>query len=199
MEQITLAKNIVNGRNILSPSALTTNDAIYIVRDDFEIVEPINLPLGCELRIEGGSIKASKLNENDPVRGKIYMTPQPPTNSSRNIEYYARLTIASTAKESVSDNTISYTPNEGVFLADGCVLKSTTDYHFEIFVNTPCRVMLPELKDNRRGTLHINSDKVNSIQIDGKCDFQIHAENCKFQRIFACEWGWTQLTGWHTI
>lgn len=191
MEQIILSQNIVNGRNILSPSALTTNDAIYIVRDDFEIVEPINLPLGCELRIEGGSIKASKLNENDPVRGKIYMTPQPPTNSSRNIEYYARLTIASTAKESVSDNTISYTPNEGVFLADGCVLKSTTDYHFEIFVNTPCRVMLPELKDNRRGTLHINSDKVNSIQIDGKCDFQIHAENCKFQRIFACEWGWS--------
>lgn len=187
MEQIILSQSIVNGRNILSPSALTTNDAIYIVRDDFEIVEPINLPLGCELRIEGGSIKASKLDDNAPLRGKIYMTPQPQPKSSRNTEFYDRLTIASTAKESVSDNTISYTPNEGVFLADGCVLKSTTDYHFEIFVNTPCRIELPE---EPRGTLHINSDKVNSIQIDGKCDFQIHAENCKFQRIFANKCGW---------
>lgn len=194
MEQLTLAKNIVNGRNILSPSALSTNDAIYIVRDDFEIVEPINLPLGCELRIEGGSIKASGIekdaNGNTIVKGKIYMTPQPQPKSSRNTEFYDRLTIASTAKESVSDNTISYTPNEGVFLADGCVLKSTTNYHFEIYVNTPCRVMLPQ---EPGGTLHINSGKVNSVQIDGKCDFQIHAENCKFQRIFACKWGWVMI------
>lgn len=190
MEQIILSQNIVNGRNILSPSALTTNDAIYIVRDDFEIIEPINLPLGCELRIQGGSIKASGIekdaNGNTIVKGKIYMTPQPSTNASRNKEFYLRLTIASTAQESVTGNTIDYTPNEEVFLADGCVLKSTTDYHFEIYVNTLCRIMLPQ---EPRGTLHINSDKVNSIQIDGKCDFQIHAENCKFQRIFANVWG----------
>ncbi len=196
MKQIILSQNIVNSRNILSPSALITNDAIYIVRHDFEVVEPVSLPLGCELRIEGGSIKASGTTKDDNdhtiVKGKIYMTPVP-ENSSRNTEHYSLLTIASTANESISGNSIEYTPNEEIFLADGCYLKSTTGYHFEIYVNTPCRIMLPQLKDSRRGTLHIKSDKVNSIQIDGKCDFQIHAENCKFQRIFACKWGWCTI------
>lgn len=191
MEQIILSQNIVDGRNILSPSALTTDDAIYIVRHDFEVVESVLLPLGCELRIEGGSIKASgttkDVNNRIIVKGKICMTP---IQDSRNTQFYNQLTIASTATEQISDNSIEYTPNEEIFLANGCVLKSTTDYHFEIYVNTPCRIMLPE---EPRGALHISSDRVNSIQIDGKCDFQIHAENCKFQRIFACKWGWCTI------
>ena len=100
------------------------------------------------------------------------------------------LTICSTSTSSINaENKLQYLETGNVFLGDGCRISSSRSNHFEMYLNQPCRIMLPGL--SQVATVHIESDKVNSIQIDGSCDFQIHAENCRFERIFANKLGWS--------
>ncbi len=179
-----IPQNIVEGINRLTQSAINTPDTIYIVRYDFEISEPVTLPYGCELRIEGGSISGGNINLTKVASSKIA---QPQANDWAINEFYMQLTVAPTAEPYIVAGKLKYRTSGKVYLTDGCVLKSINDHDFYLYLNTSCRVMLPE---SPRGTLHIKSDKVNSIQIDGKCDFEIHAENCRFERIFANHWGW---------
>ena len=189
MNTVIIPDNIVNGVNTLTQRELNKLDTIYIVESDFTLGGNLTLPNGCELRIEGGSIKSGK------DKGfRIYMPNNSDSYKSRNTDYYSYLTLASPATPNVdeSQNKIIYTETEAVFMTDGDYIKSTADDHFEIHTTTECRVMLPG-SGAPRGTLHITSDKVNSIQIDGKSNFQMHAENCRFERIFANKDGWSMV------
>lgn len=178
MKTIELEQNIVGGENILTREALSTKDAIYLVKYDFKINGSVELPNGCELIIDGGSIKG----------GSIYL----PCNgeSVRNTDYYSYLEICSTSTCSINaGKELKYQETGNVYLGAGCRISSSKTNHFEMYLNQPCRIKLPN--HGQVGTLYVESDKVNSIQIDGSCDFQIHAENCKFERIFANQFGWS--------
>ncbi len=175
MNIIEIPQNIVDGQNVLTQEALDTPNAIYIIKHDFVIKKSIKLYNGCELRVEDGSITG----------GKIFL---PVENESNDSKFdYGMLSIGE-----CYDPDNSQAGEQKPFFADGCFIKSKRPNHFDIFVNTECRIMLGEHYNySERATLHLMSNKVNSIQIDGKCGYQIHAENCRFQRIFECPDGWS--------
>ena len=60
-----LRKNIVQERNVLTQEMMAEPNTIYEIRYDFDLSgETINVPEGCVLKFEGGSLKNGTLNGN---------------------------------------------------------------------------------------------------------------------------------------
>lgn len=61
-----LRKNIVQERNVLTQEMMAEPNTIYEIRYDFDLSgETINVPEGCVLKFEGGSLKNGTLNNNN--------------------------------------------------------------------------------------------------------------------------------------
>lgn len=179
MKQIVELSHTGSAPQKLLESMMAQADTVYIVRSDYEINTSVRLHNGSELRIEGGSIRG----------GRIYIPYVGQDWRNRNTEYYSVLTLSSRANRNVENGAVKYTDSKSVFLTDGCYIKSTHSNDFDMYLKAPCRVMLPF--KTPKCTLHIASDKSNTIQIDGRANFQLHAEDCLFERIFACQFGWS--------
>lgn len=82
---------------------------------------------------------------------------------------------------------MTYRQTDSVFMKTGDYIKNVEPDNFKLKLSADCRILSPERTNS--ANLHIVSNKVNTIQIDGKCNFQLFAENCKFERIFACVQG----------
>ena len=63
-----LRKNIVQERNVLTQEMMVEPNTIYEIRYDFDLSgETINVPEGCVLKFEGGSLKNGTLNGNGTI------------------------------------------------------------------------------------------------------------------------------------
>ena len=61
-----LRRNIVQERNVLTQEMMAEPNTIYEIRYDFDLSgETINVPEGCVLKFEGGSLKNGTLNGNE--------------------------------------------------------------------------------------------------------------------------------------
>lgn len=211
MKYITINSNA----KYLEQKTFVENSAVYVVNGDYIVNSQITLPSCCELRIEEGSITLESSNETslDLQAGsykpngfyllcsdqKDIKAEYDENQNNKAILNYPVLCLTSKAikveNEDLSDNnspikvkgTMRYEQTSSVFMKSGDYIKNIEPDNFEMRLTADCRILLPE--GTNKANLYIFSDKVNTIQIDGKCNFQLFAENCKFERIFACEHG----------
>ena len=67
-----LRRNIVQERNVLTQEMMAEPNTIYEIRYDFDLSgETINVPEGCVLKFEGGSLKNGTLNNIGEIENKL--------------------------------------------------------------------------------------------------------------------------------
>ncbi len=184
----------------LTQSMFNKGAALYIIKGNFEVKSKIVLPKGSELRIDEGSIRFGEKNngannDNETPNG-IYLL----CNNQETIDNRPYKTLCLTSfgiksgvieinKPSDTDNPIkhvlTYTQTLTEFLKDGDYIKNIESDNFEMRLTANCRLMMPTSTEKYVAYLRVVSNKVNTIQIDGKSNFSLTAENCKIERIFA--------------
>ncbi len=190
MEKVILNSNSTEGLPELTQSLFNAGAAIYCVESNYELKSQIVLPVGSKLIIQGGSIKLGKEGNRSQPNGIFLLCSN--QNSLVNRSYSTLCLTAKAKYIKVNDPTsgsysIIYSESLTVFMGDGDYINNVAPDNFEMRLTCDCRLMLP--KSTNPAILNIHSNKVNTIQIDGKCKFQIMADNCKLERIFACTEG----------
>lgn len=177
----------------LTQSFFNAGAAIYVVKSDYKLNSKVVLPAGSELRIEGGSISLQVPWNQSPSAQSYGIYILCSNQEKAGSENYSTLCVTSRAAvRSVGSGiegkqALGYVQTSSLFMKEGDYIKNVEPDNFEMKLTTDCRILLP--KDTNKANLSILSNKVNTIQIDGKCNFQLHAKNCKFERIFACPSG----------
>lgn len=193
MKQTIIGSNAQSQPLTLNQETFNDNNTTYIIKGDCIIASKIKLPAGCELIIDGGSItlnEPSTTGTTSQPKGIFLLGSNQTTIGSST---YSTLCLTSKAektgvnKPTDGKHTVVYRQTSSVFMKDGDYIKNVEPDNFEMKLTADCRVLLPH--QTSRAQLLILSNKVNTIQIDGKCNYQLHAENCKFERIFACSDG----------
>lgn len=169
----------------LTTGMFNAGAAIYVVKRNYKIASQVVLPKGSELKILEGNITLASAGNKKQPNGIFLLCPDQSVLTDSSYKYFC-ITSKSEPEDPVSEmgkSTLSYTPSSSVFLQEGDVVKYAKTDIFNLHLTSDCRIMLP-LSDSRI-ILNITSTKVGTIQIDGKSNVQINAENCKFERIFA--------------
>lgn len=176
-----LPENMVNGEHVLTQEMLNKADTIFIANFDYIIeASDLRLPYGSELRIDGGSIS-----------GQPIFMPSSNADSLQAKEYAMLLVGPHVSKEKLSENDSKIT-----YLLSGSILKSYGVRSFSLTLYGDCRIALPAYGNGDdclidEGQLNVVSIHEYTIQIDGKTELSLNAENCTFQRIFECSGGFS--------
>ncbi len=100
----------------------------------------------------------------------------------------AKLVIQGPSESNLTQKSVpTYLQLNACFMRDGDYIRNLEPDHFEMRLTEMCRIVLPNT--NISAKLIISSNKINPIQFDGKCDFEINAQDCRLERIFACSNG----------
>ena len=176
----------------LTTAMFNSGAAIYVVKTDYNVNSMVLLPTGSELIIEEGSIKLSSYGTGSMPNG-IYLLCG--TQTSLSTYQYQSFCLTSgcinNGYEYDSQTRafyIKYKPKLTKFLNAGDYIRHPSAVNIQMKLTSECRIMLPI--NTAMLTINIASNKVNNIQIDGKCYCYMQAENCKFERVFGSVDGW---------
>lgn len=152
MGRVYLRKNMVDGKNILTQEMMTKENTIYIIQYDYDLNgATINVPSGCVLDFQGGSLGNGTLNLNDARitnRGICCDI----SNITKDYRYPLSFYLGNTDNPTLNKNVVQALLNDGINLI---IDYTTIEFDSELFVGT---IRITTL-GNRKSTLNFPNSR----------------------------------------